>query len=287
MASAVLGRLQAWQPLTFRGVAQLAKAPVGRLAVVQAIVAILAAATFIWFLGTRISPVIDSSLQNLPENAVLVDGKLEALPHGLLGENKFFSIAFAPEPSQRAGRVADVHLELQKFGCTFSSLFGDLQLPFPAKRGITLARSTSVPWYGAWEPVLVSAAGLFGMLLIWLSWTVLGFVYSWWPKLLAYFADRELSWGEASRLAQAALLPGALVAILSILLYGWQALDLVSFLLLFALHGVVPWIYLCGAPFFLPRKGAAAAVANPFTPAEKKVENVPVHKRSNKGNPFS
>ena len=67
----------AWQPLTARGVAAFARASLGRLLLVQLIVALLAAGTVVWFLQGCWFPTIGEAIRALPAQGELRAGKLD------------------------------------------------------------------------------------------------------------------------------------------------------------------------------------------------------------------
>ncbi len=82
---------------------------------------------------------------------------------------------------------------------------------------------------------------------------------------VGYFANRDLSLQSGWRLAGAALMPGALLMILGILLYDFGVLDLTGLGFVAAGHVVLGWIYLLISPLFLPRHPTAAESGkNPF-----------------------
>ena len=70
-------RPTAWQPLTPRGVAAFARAPLMRLLLVQFIFALLAAIAVVWFLRTAWFPTVREAIENLPAQGEMKSGKLE------------------------------------------------------------------------------------------------------------------------------------------------------------------------------------------------------------------
>jgi hypothetical protein len=71
--------------------------------------------------------------------------------------------------------------------------------------------------------------------------------------LWGYFLNRDLTWAGSWRLANAALLPGAVVMIVAISFYALGVMDLVKLGFCFAAHFVTGWIYLGLGTFFVPR----------------------------------
>ena len=67
----------AWQPLTVRGVAAFASATLGRLLLVQFIVALLAAGTVVWFLQRAWFPTIGEAIRQLPPQGEIRSGRLD------------------------------------------------------------------------------------------------------------------------------------------------------------------------------------------------------------------
>ena len=67
----------AWQPLTVRGVAAFASATLGRLLLVQFIVALLAAGTVVWFLHRAWFPMIGEAIRQLPPQGEIRSGRLD------------------------------------------------------------------------------------------------------------------------------------------------------------------------------------------------------------------
>ena len=265
----------AWQPLTPRGVAAFAHATLSRLFLVELMVALMVAASLIWFFGTEYSPAITAATQQLPEGAALKEGRLNGVNPGPLATGKYFALIVDLDETGEFGRTADVQLE---FGRTnfyvssqLSSLLGFLQFDYPVEKTIPLGRSTAEPWWGAWKSMLIPGAALLAVPVLFLSWACLATLYFLPVRLMAFFLDRKVTVGGCWRLASAAQLPGALFVTSAIVLYGLQVLDLVRLLIFWGLHLVIGWIYLVAAPFALPKiRSAATAKQNPFSGAGEK-----------------
>ena len=155
------------------------------------------------------------------------------------------------------------HLEISSI---LSSALGSLEFDYSRQSALDLSRSHLEPWWGAWRPVVLVVAGLAvaaGLLLV---WSGLAWIYAPAAKLVAWFCDRRLSWPGAWRLAGAALLPGAVLMALGLVLYGWQwwmFLDLV--ILELSIYWPVGFTPLA-APAFAPRLVSAEEIRNPFHP---------------------
>jgi hypothetical protein len=168
-----------------------------------------------------------------------------------------------------------MQVEFGKRDWQVSSLFGVLDLPplvntaYPTDRVIALERAELEPWWGAREPFFIffAAAGLGVYLMI--SWALLAVIYSVPVWLVGFFANRAVDWRGSWRLAGAALMPGAVLVAVAIVLYGLHVFDLVKFGFAFAMHLVVGWIYVLVSPLFLARNPEVpAAEKNPFGPGD-------------------
>jgi hypothetical protein len=231
----------AWQPLTFGGVAAFAGARVGRLLAAELAAAIMAAVCAVWFLHRAYCPVILQAIQKMPDTARVAQGKLQGVPDTLIAESKFLAIAAAPQSGGEIGQDADLQIELRQNDlCAGSVFWPDWGLDFPYRRDtvISLARSNLEPWWSAWQPVLLTAAGAVTVLFLLLAWAVL---------------------------ASAALLPGAVVLTAAMILYGWSVIDLVGLSFFVAIHIILGWIYVVGGSCKATPLFPANSNRNPFT----------------------
>jgi hypothetical protein len=258
----------AWQPLTFGGVAAFAGGRTGRLLAVELAAAIMAAVCVVWFLHRAYCPVILQAIQKMPDTARLAQGRLQGVPDTLIAESKFLAIAAAPQSGGEIGQDADLQIELrQNDFCAGSVFWPDWGLDCPYRGGavINLARSNLEPWWSAWQPVLLTAAGAATVLFLLLAWAVLASIYMAPAKFIAWFADRYLTWGGAWRLASAALLPGAVVLTGAMVLYGWSVIDLVGLSFFVAIHIILGWIYVVGGSCKATPLFPVHSNRNPFT----------------------
>jgi hypothetical protein len=256
----------AWQPLTLRGVAAFAGAPLRRLLLVQFIVALVAAASVVWFLHRAWFPIIGEAIRQLPPQGELRSGRLDwqGPTPSCLAEGRFLAIVVDLDHTGEARSPAHMQVEFGRTDCKVYSLFGYVRVAYP--RGWTLAfnRGELGPRWGAWAPaILAGAAGLVVASLM-VTWACLATVYSPLAWLVGFFANRELSLGGSWRLSGAALLPGALLMCAAILLYGCGALDIVRLTVAAALHLVMGWVYVFISPLRLPPQAVAAVKENPF-----------------------
>jgi hypothetical protein len=256
----------AWQPLTINGVAAFARAPLGRLLLVQLIVALLVAGSVVWFLHKCWFPVIAEAIYQLPPQGKIRAGNLDwAGPSPVrLADGRFLALVVDLDHVGAARSPAHVGVDFGRGGFQVYSLLGYVGNAYPRTGEWAFNRTELGPWWGAWAPaILAGAAGLVvvGLMVI---WTCLATVY-WLPVwLIAFFANRDCSLGGSWRLAGAALMPGVLWTWAAFLLYGWGGLDLVRLAVAGLLNVVLGWIYLFLSPLRLPRHPATAVEVNPF-----------------------
>jgi hypothetical protein len=262
-----------WQPITFGGVASFARASLGRLLIVQFIVALLLAGSASCFLAAAWFPVVQKAIARLPEKGTIRRGQLDwpGPSPCSLAEATFLSIVVDVANSQPTGQSADVQVELHRGGFKIRSLFGNLAILYPKDWTIALNRAEVEPRWGAWRPFLLVGIGAgvgIGVMAIWL---VLAMVYSLPLRLLTFYCDRDVSWLGCWRMAGAAQLPGALLMSGGILLYGFNRLNLIGLFFAWLLHVVIAWIYVGIAPARLPRlTGSLRRRDNPFGGAQKR-----------------
>ena len=79
-----------------------------------------------------------------------------------------------------------------------------------------------------------------------------------------WFADRNLSWVGAWRLASAALMPGALLMAAAVFSYAWHTIDLLGLSFFFTAHLIIGWVYLVGGVCAAPRLFPRNTKQNPF-----------------------
>ena len=258
----------AWQPFTPRGVAAFTGASLARLLLVQIIVALLAAGVVVWFLRTAWFPIITTAVRQLPDHGQLRAGFLDWQGPSpvVLGQGRFLALTVDLQHQGTVRSPAHLLLELGRNDLMVFSLLGYFQTSYPRSYTIPFDRGELEPWWGAWSPIFLALAAGFIIGGLMLAWAFFATLYSIPVWLLAFFANRDLTWCGSWRLAGASLLPGALLLTGAILLYGLGALDLVRLALAAALHFVLGWAFIVAAAFVLPRHPAAAsAAANPFS----------------------
>lgn len=235
----------AWQPLTPRGVAAFARAPIGRLILVQFVFALLVAVVVVWFLRTAWFPTIREAIRHLPADGEIQSGKLDWYDPSPepLAEGHF--LAFVVD-TNHTGTLspAQVQVEFGRNDILFYSLAGYWDWPYPADWNFGLNRTEAEPWWGAWQAPLQWLAFAGTLLWCFVSWALLAIIYAVPVWLGGFFANRDLNLLRSWKLAGAAQMPGALVLTAGIVLYGFGVLDLVGLAAAVAVHILVSWTYL-------------------------------------------
>jgi hypothetical protein len=259
----------AWEPLTPRGVAAFAHARLGRLWLVQFIVAVIVAASVAWFLDDSVFPVVKTAVQNLPAAGEIRSAKLDWRGDSpkLLAEGRFLAFDVDLEHSGKINSTADVQIEFGKETIWVSALLGYTEFPYPPDQTISFNRTDLEPLWGAWRAEILFIAAVATVILLIASWWLLATIYFLPVWMLGFFANRDLNFRASWTLSGAALLPGALLMAAGILLYDFGAVDLVQFGFIFGAHFVLGWIYLFVSLLFVPGISAAPP-KNPFVPSK-------------------
>jgi hypothetical protein len=244
----------AWQPLTPRGVAAFAQAPLARLLIFQFAFAALAAGTLAWFVHVNCYPPVRAAIQQLPARGEIRSGRLDWTGPSplLLAENHY--LAFAVDLNHEGGTRSSAHFEVQ-FGqasVRIYSLFGYAEWLYPTNWIVGFNRPEAEPWWGAWSPPILGITLLAVVAGLMLCWSLLALIGCWGVWLIGFLANRDLNFVASWKLAGAALMPGALLMTLGILLYGSGVLDLVQCLFVAALHLAAGAFYGLLSPFFAP-----------------------------------
>ncbi|MEI8289354.1 MAG: hypothetical protein WCH99_07760 [Verrucomicrobiota bacterium] len=255
----------AWEPVTPRGVAAFARASFERLLMVQAIFALLVAASVVWILSDGIFPVIGDAIRQLPEHGEIRAGKLDWRDDSpqLLAEGNIIAISVDLEHGGTLRSPADFQFEFGRASLRVLSLLGEFEWLYPTGFTIAANQRDARPAWGAWSPdilALVAIGAFFGLLLIWAALATIYCLPVW---ILGFFYNRDLGIFASWKLAGAALMPGSLIMSVALVLYGLRACDLVQFGFAVAAHLVVGWIYMFVGPVFLNRSRPAGK-ENPF-----------------------
>lgn len=257
----------AWEPITPRGVAAFARASFERLFIMQSVFALLATVAVVWCLSDGIFPVIDEAIEQLPDAGSIHGGKLDWRDDSpvMLGEGKILALSVDVQHGGALRSVADFQFEFGRDDLRIYSLFGEAYLDYPVGYLIAANRSTARPAWGAWAPNLLGLAAIgtfFGLLIFWAALATIYFFPVW---LLCFFANRDLNFRASWKLAAAALMPGAVLMSLALVLYEFGGFDLVQLCFAFGMHLIISWIYLFVSPLFLNR-ALPAEKKNPFQP---------------------
>src|SRR5215475_5697261 len=135
----------AWQPLTPRGVAAFARAPLRRLLVMQFILALAAAVTMVWFLRSAWFPTIHAAITQLPEHGEIKSGKLNWPGDSpkLLAEGHFLAFVVDTNHTGTVRSPAQVQVEFGRDDIYFYfySLPGYRECPYPPDWNIGFNRT--------------------------------------------------------------------------------------------------------------------------------------------------
>jgi len=258
----------ALQPFTFSGLAAFGRAGLIRLLVAQLLFAALASGSVVYFLQHTYAPVILRVIQEIPETAKITRGRLVGIETAVVAESKFLAIALTPVNTDQIGQSADLQVQLRttdfRIGTVFRPDWG-LEFNYEPGAEVNLSRASLEPWWGAWNPVFLAYAGAGVVVLLFVIWAVLALIYTLPAKIISWYADRQLSFFGAWRIACAALLPGALLMVAAIWLYGLSAMDLLGLSFFFVAHFMMGWVYLTGAVLACPKLQSGIAIQNPFT----------------------
>lgn len=253
--------------MTPRGVAAFARGTSNRLFLVQFLVALVVAASVVWFLCDAWFPTVRTAIAQLPDKGEIRGGQLDWRGDSpkLLAEGTFLAFSVDLNHSGELRSPAHVQIELGKKDFIIRSLLGYVELDYPTGWIVAFNREELGPWWGAWRPQILGITAVSVVAWLMAVWFVLAVVYALPVWLLVFFANRDLRLVQCWRLAGAALMPGALLMALGILLYDFGIVDLVGLGFITVGHLVLSWIYLFICPLFLPRTNVPeAAGKNPF-----------------------
>lgn len=277
-------------PLTFGGVAAFATRSGWWLAVCAAAVALVTAAcSFSLFLHAW-GPAWETAVHYFPSQVQLRASTLtwEGSETLILADNTFLALALHAGAQPLSSQTADLQIEFGRKSARLSALLGYVELDYPAGWSFSLGRADAIPLWRTWRPYLACGFALVGFSFALFLWAGLSLILA--PVVRAYAVSlgRGVSLAAAYRVAWGALLPGALVLNLSILLYTLKRFSVAEMLLAAGVHLVVDLLYLLVSPWRLPRELVAPSlkgkslVGNPFG------GNPPVKPPSNKSdNPFN
>ena len=255
----------AWAPITPRGVAAFARASFERLFLIQAIFALGAALAVLWILSDGIFPTVDAAIAELPDAGAIHAGVLDWRDDSpvLLAEGKILAFSVDLDHGGSLRSPADIQFEFGRNSVRIFSLFGEAELDYPPGWVFAANQTDLSPMWKAWRPDLLGLAAIGTFVGLMLVWGVLATIYLAPVWLTCFFTNRDLNFRGSWKLAGASLMPGALLASLSLVGYDLRAFDLVQLGFAFGLHFVIGWIYLFVSPMFLNRV-LALEKKNPF-----------------------
>jgi hypothetical protein len=257
----------AWQPFTFGGVAAFASSKLRRLLLMQLLVAIVTSASITWFVAHSYGPIITQTISKLPETAAIDNGALVGFDDPITAETKFLSVEIDTSNDPQFSETADLDLEFQKNvgrACSLlRSLLGCVDFNYPHEK-ISLARSHWEPWWGARQPLIWMMLFIAGVIAMFISWAMLATVLMIFAKVVAWFADRQLTWWGTWKLCSAGLMVGALVLALAVRLYDWRAIDLIALAVFYFGHLAIDVVYAIGSPFKCAKVQDTVTAKNPF-----------------------
>jgi hypothetical protein len=259
------------EPFTPRGVAVFARARLSHLFLAQCIFAFVAAIIVAWFFYARCFPVIQSAVENLPSDGQIQSGKLDwgGASQQTLAEGSFLALDVDLYHSGQFRSTADLQIEFGLESVRVFSLFGYSEFVYPPNGFMQFNRSRLQPLWDAWRSIILFAIVIVTFVSPLLSWWILASLYFLPVWLVGFFTNRDLDLRASWKLSGAALLPGALLMMLGIFLYGCGLLHVISFLFFFGAHFVLGWLYLLFALPFFARSSSATSGGNPFKPDKK------------------
>jgi hypothetical protein len=229
--------------------------------------AILVAGLVVWCVDTAWCPTISRAIRQLPEQGEIRQSRLhwqDPAPR-LLAAGHFLAFIADPNHTGRIRAPSHVQVEFGRDRVRFISVLGYADVPYPSgQSAVAFNRKELQPWWGAWRPPLLWITFALVCLALMLTWWVVALVLAGPAWFMAFFANRRLDARGSWKLAGAALLPGALLMAVSILLYGLGVLDHVQLLAAAAVHLLIDFAYVLGSPIRCPRLGVATRGKNPF-----------------------
>ncbi|MBM3832343.1 MAG: hypothetical protein FJ403_03515 [Verrucomicrobia bacterium] len=264
-----------WLPLTFGGIAAFARASLFRLLAVEFVIGLVCAASVICLFYLGWEPPVHGAIARLPDAGALRGGILEwsGPSPERLAEGSFLSIVVDLFDTRELGHVGDVQLEFGERHLRIRSLFGYLSIPYPQSITISLNRMNVEPWWGAWHPVFAAMLGLFTIVMLFIAWSLLALLYMPMIRIIALFADRNITLAGAWQTACACLIPGALLMSAGVAAYACRQINLLQLLFVGAFHLAFAWPFVLLSPWRLPRLGdAMIASKNPFADPRMKLK---------------
>lgn len=270
-----------WHPFTPKGVAGAARAPRWQLWIALGLTAALSLLSVFHFLTRCWTPVIEEAIDHLQDGGFIRNGILQ--PGGqktdtILASKPHLAIALDWTAAGARDQASDVRVILQIDKALVCSLFGCATISYRQLGDMAVGRSETGAWWRAWRPTIYSAIALTQLFFLIFSWWLLTIIYAWAIRFFAFYLDRDVDFAGAARVAQAALIPGALWLTTAVYFHAQGWLNLFGLLIVLVMHVPVGWIYAGLACRNLPQRPDALP-ANPFKPID-------ANPRSEPKNPF-
>jgi hypothetical protein len=259
------------EPFTPQGMAAFARTKLNRLLIAQFIFAALAAAAVAYFFYDGCFPTVRSAIESLPSGGEIRSGQLNWQGDSFqqLAEGHFLAFDVDLDHSSQYRSTADFQIEFGRDDISVFSLFGSVDFSYPPDEILAFNRPELEPLWDAWRMEIlffIAAATFIALPLIWWILATIYFLPVW---LIGFYTNRDLGLFASWKLSAAALLPGALLMIVGILLYS-LGIPLVTFLFIFAAHFVLDWLYLLFGLIFFKRTSSAPPPGNPFQRSGKR-----------------
>ena len=258
------------EPFTPRGVAVFARVPLNRLLLVQFIFALVAGIVVAWVFHSSYFPVIQSAIESLPDDGEIRAGRLNWTGDSpqKLAENDFLALDVDMDHSGQFRSTADIQIEFGRKSLRVLSPFGYyVDLFYPANQTMPFNRPELDPLWNAWRAIILFFIIATTLIALLVSWWLLATIYLFPAWLLGFFTNRDLDLRASWKLSGAALLPGALLMTIGILLYGLGFIGLVPLGFIFGAHFILQWLYLFFGSMFLSRASTSDPKGNPFKPS--------------------
>lgn len=254
------------EPFTPRGVAAFARAGFRRLVIVQFIFAFLAAIAIAYFLHSACFPPIQAAIDNLPLTGQIQSSRLvwNGGPQ-MLADGRFLAFNVDPDHSgQWRSTTADFQIEFGQSTVRVMSLFGYADFFYPTAGTTPFNQPQLDPLWKAWRADILFLIAAAAIVILPAIWWILALIYFLPVWLIGFLTNRDMNLRASLKLSGSALLPGALLITVAIVLYALGILNLVTFGFVFVAHFILHWLYLLCALPFMPRVSTAPKMENPF-----------------------
>ena len=259
-------RYASWHPMSFAGVAAFAVAPISRLLIVTALFLCLFGTTVVWLFVQAYLPVLEGAMASLPSEGAIRYGFLEwsGPSEAVLDGGAFLEIAVDLEAGRSFQSTADLSLLLARSSYRIGSLFGATELPYPVGYKIELSRVEVMAWWGAWKPVALLGGAVVASMALLVAWSAMALIYAPAIRMVAFVAGRQVTLLGCWKLCLAAFLPGTLLCVSAIVLYGLNRIPMLGLMGALAAYWIAHCVYLGLAVLRLPAVAAARRSGNPF-----------------------